>query len=83
MSILTGPLVKYVAGGVVLLMIIGMIYTKGRWDERSAWETRLASDHVTIIRDGQEIDHEVLSADDDRLCALLGGCELPDGANGN
>lgn len=39
---------------------------------------RLKDDRITILKDGRKIDEEALNADDDGLCALLGGCELPD-----
>jgi hypothetical protein len=35
---------------------------------------RLADDRISILKDGKKIDEEVLSADDDQLCRLLGGC---------
>lgn len=38
--------------------------------------SRLSSDRIKVLKDGQEIDKGVLSADDADLCALLGGCEL-------
>lgn len=62
--------------GVLLLagFIAGAIYIKGRHDGRDGLLQKLAADRVTILKDGKAIDHEVLSADDDALCSLLGGC---------
>ncbi|WEX10264.1 hypothetical protein [Chelativorans sp. AA-79] len=51
----------------------GAAYRAGK----SAVLGKLASDRITIMKDGRRIDEEVLGADDGALCALLGGC-LPD-----
>lgn len=58
---------------------IGAGYFKGAETARATIAAKLAEDRVTILQDGKEIDHEVLGADDAGLCALLGGCQLPDG----
>jgi hypothetical protein len=42
----------------------------------------LASDRVQIFKDGKAIDNEVDLAGDDGLCALLGGCGVRDGSDG-
>ena len=39
--------------------------------------SKLKDDRIEILKDGKRIDAEVLGADDDTLCRLLGGC-LPD-----
>ncbi|RWG39431.1 MAG: hypothetical protein E5X40_14400 [Mesorhizobium sp.] len=64
------------AVGVVLLAaaLVGGIYVKGRADGRASVLSKLADDRVTILKDGKKIDEQVLAADDDALCALLGGC---------
>ncbi|MCF6120548.1 hypothetical protein L2449_27365 [Mesorhizobium muleiense] len=64
------------AVGVVLLVgvIIGCVYVKGRADGRARVLSQLADDRITILKDGKKIDEQVLAADDDALCALLGGC---------
>lgn len=41
----------------------------------------LKDDRITILKDGQEIDNEVIGADDDYLCKLLGGCVPDEGAD--
>lgn len=74
---------KLAAGGLALVLAAtaaGGLYLKGRADGRAAVLARLQADRITILKDGREIDDEVLGADDDALCALLGGCGLPDGA---
>lgn len=37
---------------------------------------RLKDQRIEVLKDGKKIDAEVLAADDDALCAILGGCEL-------
>ena len=43
--------------------------------------SRLKDDRIEVLKDGKKIDTEALAADDDQLCALLGGCELSDDIN--
>lgn len=64
------------AVGVVLLAaaLVGGVYVKGRADGRAGVLSKLADDRITILKDGKKIDEQVLAADDDALCALLGGC---------
>ncbi|WP_287384967.1 hypothetical protein [Mesorhizobium sp.] len=64
------------AVGVVLLAaaLVGGVYVKGRADGRASVLSKLADDRITILKDGKKIDEQVLAADDDALCALLGGC---------
>lgn len=69
------------AGAAVALLLA--IYVKGRVDGRSALQAKLAADRVVILKNNQEITNEILGSDDDALCAVLGGCELPDGAGGD
>jgi hypothetical protein len=63
-----------------VLAVVGLL-TFTHWNAyqrgRMAVLQRLQSDRITILKDGQEIDHEVLNADDARICELLGGC-LPE-----
>ena len=82
LALLTGRLGRYALMIAAAAAIVGAIYVKGRRDERAAWEAWLAQDRVQILIDGKEIDDEVLGADDDALCALLGGC-LPVDAGGD
>jgi hypothetical protein len=75
---LLSPAGKAVGGILAVLAVSGAIYAKGRLDGRASVLSGLADDRITILKDGKEIDDEVLAADDDLLCALLGGCGLPD-----
>lgn len=59
-------------------LVSGGLYVKGRTDGRASYVERLQADRITILKDGKEIDHEALGADDADLCELLGGCELPE-----
>lgn len=68
---------RYIAWGVVAALltfshIYAINYGKG------VILSRLSSDRIKVLKDGQAVDKEVLNADDAGLCALLGGCELPD-----
>lgn len=68
---------KYVAWGVIAALltfshIYAINYGKG------VILSRLSSDRIKVLKDGQAVDKEVLGADDTTLCGLLGGCELPD-----
>lgn len=71
------------AGLAAVLAGAAGLYAKGRADGRAAVTAQLAADRVQILKDGKDITDAVLGADDDRLCELLGGCELPDGASGH
>lgn len=61
------------AVAVALTVSHGWAYREGK-QSVYAW---LEKERVKLIKDGKEIDDEVLSADDSGLCRLLGGC-LPD-----
>lgn len=66
---------KYIAWGVIAALltfshIYAINYGKG------VILSQLSSDRIKVLKDGQEVDKEVLAADDAGLCALLGGCEL-------
>ena len=60
-------------------VIVTLIYSYGHQRGAASVLQRLQSDRITILKDGRKIDEEALGADDIGLCALLGGCELPDG----
>lgn len=77
-GMLLSPAGKAVGGVLAVLAVAGAIYVKGRVDGRASLLSGLAEDRITILKDGKEIDDEVHAADDAVLCALLGGCELPD-----
>lgn len=66
--------------GAVLTVMAGLAWSHGcaYRSGKSAVLDRLKDDKITILKDGRKIDNEVLNADDPGLCALLGGCELPD-----
>ncbi|WP_421930122.1 hypothetical protein [Nitratireductor rhodophyticola] len=67
-------------GAVLLVLALAVgIYLYGHHRGEGAVLQRLQSDRITILKDGRKIDEEALGADDTGLCALLGGCELPDG----
>lgn len=64
-----------IAGVVVGLTFTHIyVYNAGKATVRA----ELLQARVTILKDGKEIDAEVLAADDSALCDLLGGCVLPD-----
>lgn len=68
------PAGKAACALLALSAVFGAIYMKGRADGRASIADQLASDRITIFRDGRAIDHEVLAGDDDYLCRVLGGC---------
>lgn len=67
---------------VTVVAVLGWTHWTAYTSGRDAVLARLQSDRVQVLVDGKEIDNEVLSADDDGLCALLGGCVQSDGAGG-
>ncbi len=66
----------YVIGGAILAAVVLTAggYVKGRVDGREAILQRLQDDRITVFKDGVKIDNEVLNADDEELCRLLGNC---------
>lgn len=60
------------------LALIVTAYAMGRRHGVEALEAALAADRVRIIKDGKEIDSAVQTLDRDGLCAVLGGCAVPD-----
>ena len=79
--VLLSPLGKALAAVLVVSFITGGIYIYGHQRGAASVLQRLQSDRITILKDGRKIDEEALGADDTGLCALLGGCELPDGGD--
>lgn len=65
-----------VGGCAAALLTFSHIYVYNAG--KSAVRAQLAEARVQILKDGKEIDAEVLAADDAELCRLLGGCVLPD-----
>lgn len=65
----------YLAGGAIALLTFSHTYVY--YAGKSAVRAELASDRITILKDGKEVDDAVSQADDDGLCAFLGGCVLP------
>lgn len=63
------------ASGIAFLVGYGFGYSGGRSDVYAD----LQASRVKILKDGKNIDAKALAADDRGLCAMLGGCELPDG----
>ncbi|MGI3127594.1 hypothetical protein [Nitratireductor sp. PBL-C9] len=78
---LLSPLGKALAAVLAVSAIAGGIYLYGHQRGAASVLQRLQSDRITILKDGRKIDEEALGADDTGLCALLGGCELPDGGD--
>ncbi|CAN0653090.1 conserved protein of unknown function [Nitratireductor aquimarinus] len=78
---LLSPLGKALAAFLAVSVITGGIYLYGHQRGAASVLQRLQSDRITILKDGRKIDEEALGADDTGLCALLGGCELPDGGD--
>lgn len=72
------------AGAVLVIgLALGGLYLKGRSDGRANVLGQLAAERVTILKDGKAIDDATDLLDDDGLCAVLGGCGVPDGAAGH
>jgi hypothetical protein len=74
LRLIPGP---YLAVGLLVAVaaLYGAGYIKGRSDGRETVLARLKDDRITVFQDGVRIDNEVLGADDDALCDLLGGCQ--------
>lgn len=66
----------YVIGGAILAAAVLTTggYVKGRMDGREAVLQRLQDDRIAVFKDGVKIDNDVLAADSDELCQMLGGC---------
>lgn len=58
--------------GAIFISVFSGIYGYSKGKE--AVLDRLRDERITIFQDGQKIDNEVLNADDEKLCTLLGGC---------
>lgn len=70
----------YLTVGIVIALILmgAGLYYKGRVDKESELAGKLADTRITVLKDGRKIDDEILAADDVDLCAVLGGCVVPD-----
>ena len=80
---LFSPFGKTALIALAFALIVGGIYLKGRADGRAKLVAQLEADRVQVYKDGKRIDDEIYAADDPALCVLLGGCGLPDEADGN
>ena len=78
LALIPKPLLYGAVGLVVGAAALAGVYAYGKHEGRMAVLTQLRDDRIQILKDGKEIDDEALRADDDALCALLGGCELPE-----
>jgi len=69
-----------IGGGVILGMglAFGPVYFYGKAVGKTELASELQADRVEILKDGKQVDEKAYAADDASLCALLGGCELPD-----
>jgi hypothetical protein len=61
------------SASIVAGLSIGLGY---KWGKQAVY-TQIRSQEIRVYKDGRQIDDEVLSAEDDSLCDLLGGCGLP------
>lgn len=66
-----------------VLALLGWSHFTAYQRGREAVLSQLQDDRITVLKDGARIDNEALTADDDNLCRLLGGCSVPDDPNGN
>lgn len=67
----------YVIGGALAALILTNAAT-GFYGYSKGKETvlnRLKDDRIVLFQDGVRIDNEVLNADDQELCRLLGNCD--------
>lgn len=71
---------RVACGLLVVGLALGGLYIKGRSDGRATVLEQLAAERVTILKDGKAIDYATELLDDDGLCAVLGGCGMPDAA---
>ena len=72
------PVLKWGGIAVAIVVAAGWLYLEGRSAGRESVLAKLRDDKIKILREGQEIDREIELADDEGLCALLGGCEPAD-----
>lgn len=66
----------YVIGGAMAALVLTNAAT-GLYGYSKGKETvlnRLKDDRIVLFQDGVKIDNEVLNADDQELCRLLGNC---------
>lgn len=64
----------YIAIALGSIGILGFSHYKAYTLGKDVVLNKLKDDRIRILKDGKEIDEQVLSADDDALCILLGGC---------
>lgn len=66
----------YILGGALLgaIVLAGGSFVWGYSAGKETVLNRLKDDRITVFQDGVKIDNEVLGADDNALCDLLGGC---------
>lgn len=74
------PAGKAVGALLAVGVLLGGIYILGRHAGRDAVLSTLANDKVTILKEGRAIDHAADLLDDSGLCAVLGGCSMPEPA---
>ena len=72
------------AAGAVLYTgaVSGVAYWKGGQHVKNRYEVALKEGRIKVIEQVGEADNEIDPADDDLICALLGGC-LPNDEGGS
>lgn len=66
----------YIAIAVIALGALGFGYTQAYKAGKDSVITKLKDDRVKVLKDGAQIDENVLSSDDDGLlCLLLDNCD--------
>jgi len=83
-SILLNP--KAIVATALVAIMLGtnlFSYTKGRRDVLHKIQLEQAEGKIKILKQTIESDSVVDNADDPALCAILGGCELPDDESSN
>jgi hypothetical protein len=63
----------------VAILAVVLVFYPIRWfgqsEGRQQILAKMQSDRIKILQDGRQIDTRALGADDEALCALLGGCD--------
>lgn len=66
----------YIAIAVIVIGALGIGYTQAYKSGKDSVITKLKDDRVKVLKDGAQIDENVLSIDDDGLlCLLLDNCD--------
>jgi hypothetical protein len=62
--------------GVVIAtpIMLGIGFVWGVKHQKSVVAAQVATQQITILKKGREVDEKVFDADDATLCDLLGGC---------